>query len=106
MRVRAHSALLVLVAALPSLAVAEEAPPRLVGTAPNGVAVTVPADGLASVRLGARRLDLAEGIERPLPWLFRHRMTPLVDDWLLRRGVEELRALAAEYLDGKGHWKR
>ncbi|MFW6163011.1 MAG: hypothetical protein ACODAJ_09595, partial [Planctomycetota bacterium] len=50
--------------------------------------------------------ELPEGHERPFPWLFRHRMTPLVDDWLLTRHVDELRALTGEYLDEEGQWKK
>lgn len=49
--------------------------------------------------------DLPDGVERPLPFLFRHRMTPLVDDWLLRRDADELEALTAKHLDAKGQWK-
>jgi hypothetical protein len=50
--------------------------------------------------------ELPEGVERPIPVLFKHHMTPLVDDWLLKRHVDELKNLTAEYLDEKGQWKK
>ena len=50
--------------------------------------------------------DLPEGFERPYPFLFRHHLTPLVDDWLLRRDLPELKKLTAEHLDAKGQWRK
>jgi hypothetical protein len=50
--------------------------------------------------------DLPPGAEPPFRFLFRHHMTPLVADWLLRGHVPELKALADEYLDANGQWKK
>jgi len=50
--------------------------------------------------------DLPEGFESPYRYLFRNHMTPLVDDYHLRRDADELKALTAEHLEPSGQWKR
>lgn len=57
---------------------------------------------VANPRCQARPAGSEESVYR---WTFRHRMTPLVEDWLIGKAAAELKTLRAEFLDTPDRWK-